>query len=95
MPSYRVTLTVGLLRPGTRPEAVLPAAADAAAELATVEHKDVSVVSGEARITVRYLVADDDAARDVAGRVVGQVTCLAAVPKAVVTRRWGNRWHPL
>lgn len=95
MPSYRVTLTVGPLRPGVHPEQVLPAATGAAAELATVEFSDVAVVAGEARITVRYLADDDGLAEDVAGRVAGQVTGLAQVSSVVVTRRWGNRWRPL
>lgn len=95
VPSYRVTLTVGLLRPGVHPEQVLPAAAAAAAELATVEFSDVAVVAGEARITVRYQADDDALAEGVAGRVAGHVTGLAQVPSVVVTRRWGNRWRPL
>ena len=44
MPSYRVTLAVGLLHPGADPEAVLPAAAAAARALTTVEAYDVGVV---------------------------------------------------
>lgn len=95
MPSYRVILVVGRLLPGVRPEQVLPAAADAAAELTRVEARDLAVVSGEPRITVRFLADDDAGAFQVAGRVVGEVTGLAAVPRSVVTRREGTRWIPV
>lgn len=52
MPSFRVTMTVGALRPGVPADRVLPSAADAAAELTTVEASSVNVVRGEARLTV-------------------------------------------
>jgi hypothetical protein len=93
--SYRVTLIVGRLRPGATPEQVLPAAADAAAELARVEARDLEVVAGEARIVVRFLADDDAHARSVAGRVVGEVSGLATVPASVITRREGSRWVPV
>lgn len=95
MPSYRVILVVGRLTPGTAPQQVLPAAAAAAAELTRVEAQDLAVVAGEPRITVRYQAEDDGQAFDVAGRVVGEVTGLAAVPRSVVTRREGGRWVPI
>lgn len=95
MPSYRVTLTVGVLRPGTAPETVLPAATDAARALTTVESWDVDVVRGQARITVRFTGPDDDAARDVGRAVVRTVTALADATAPQVTRRWGARWYPL
>jgi len=94
MPSYRVTLTIGLLRPGVQPQQVLPAAAGAAAELTRVEARDLAVVAGEARITVRYLADHDEMARDVAGRVAGEVTGLAGVSRTAITRREGTRWVP-
>ena len=44
MPSYRVIMTIGALQPGVRPDAVLPAAAAAAAERTTVEASDLATV---------------------------------------------------
>lgn len=95
MPSYRVTLVVGLLRPGTDPADVLPAAVDAARRRAQVEASDVGVVRGEARITVRFLETDDAAARVVARDVAAHAGGLAEVGDPRVTRRWGARWFPL
>ncbi|GEA88065.1 hypothetical protein CCE01nite_20140 [Cellulomonas cellasea] len=95
MPSYRVTLGVGLLRGSTAPEDVLPAAAGAARALATVEAYDLGVVRGRARITVRFTADDDPAALHVAGAVTRTVTDLATVDGPQVTRRWGSRWYPL
>lgn len=95
MPSYRVTLGVGLLRGTTAPEDVLPAAADAARALTTVEAWDLGVVGGRARITVRFTADDDPTAHRVAGVVARTVAELARVDAPQVTRRWGNRWYPL
>ncbi|TWH33806.1 hypothetical protein [Isoptericola variabilis] len=94
MPSYRVSLAVGTLRPGVDPAAVLPAAADAARELATVETSDVGVVRGQARITVRFTTDSDDAAHAVADAVRARTTRLAATSDGTLTRRWGARWYP-
>jgi hypothetical protein len=94
VPSYRVTLAVGLLRPGADPEAVLPAAAAAARALTTVEAYDVGVVRGEARVTVRFLADTDAAAHTVADAVEAGVRAHAATSGGRLTRRWGARWHP-
>ncbi|WP_265521625.1 hypothetical protein [Oerskovia flava] len=94
MHSYRVSLAVGMLHPGTAPEAVLPAAADVARRHTTVEASDVGVVAGQARITVRYLATDDDAARAVAATVADGVAELAQVSNPRLTRRYGGRWYP-
>lgn len=94
MPSYRVTLAVGLLHPGADPEAVLPAAAAAARALTTVEAYDVGVVRGEARVTVRFLADTDAAAHTVADAVEAGVRARAATSGGRLTRRWGARWHP-
>ncbi len=95
MTSYRVTVVVGLLRPGVDAEAVLPAAADAARALTTVEAHDLGVVRGQARVVVRYDAADDDAALDVARQVVARVAELAQTQAPAVTRRYGARWYPV
>ncbi|MBD5785103.1 hypothetical protein IF650_02815 [Cellulosimicrobium terreum] len=94
MPSYRVSLAVGLLRPGVDPESVLPAAAAAARARTTVEAHDVGVVRGEARITVRFLADTDATAHDVADAVEAGVRSLAATSGGRLTRRWGGRWYP-
>jgi hypothetical protein len=95
VPSYRVTLVVGVLHPGVDPAAVLPAAADAARVLTKVEAQDVAVVAGEARVVVRYLALGDTGARTVASRVADEVRALAQVRRADLDRRDGGRWTPL
>ncbi|WP_435737346.1 hypothetical protein V5D56_01755 [Cellulosimicrobium sp. PMB13] len=94
MPSYRVSLAVGLLRPGADPESVLPAAVAAGRGRTTVEAYDVGVVRGEARITVRFLADGDEAAHEVARAVEAGVRALAATSGRRLTRRWGARWYP-
>ncbi|MFC7404598.1 hypothetical protein [Georgenia alba] len=86
---------VGLLRPGVVPEDVLPRAATAAAEMTTVEAKDVGVVRGRARITVRFTSDDDAFAQSVAARVHAAVAELADVGGSEVTRRSRGRWEPV
>ena len=95
MPSFRVTATVGDLRPGVAPAAVLPTAAGAARDLATLESYDVGVVAGEARITVRFTVDDDATARRVADHVLASTGALAELSTPGLTRRYGARWHPV
>ncbi|WP_232819229.1 hypothetical protein [Homoserinimonas sp. OAct 916] len=95
MPSYRVTLSIGALRPGVAPPDVLPAAGAAAAEVTELEASELSVVAGEARITVRFSADDAELAEQVAAHV-GQATArLAAVVTARLTERVGARWYPV
>ncbi len=93
MPSYRDTMTVGSLRPGVSPASVLPAAAEAAGLLATVEASDIAVVSGTARLTVRFTCDDPSIARQIGEWVVASVSALADIPTFIVTERVGTRWH--
>jgi len=90
--SYRITLSVGRLAPGVAPDSVLPAAAAGAAELTTVEARDLAVVRGEARITVRFTAEEDRTAAGVADTVAAATAPLAEVTRAALTRRDGGRW---
>lgn len=92
MPSYRVTLTIGALARGVAPATVLPAAADAAARLTTLEASSVAVVRGEPRLTVRFTSDDDEIALQVAEHVAAVTGALAQVLDARVTRGSGTRW---
>lgn len=95
MPSYRVRMVVGDLRPGVDPATVLPAAADAAAALTAVEAQYLEVVRGEARLTVRFEAVDDAAAGAVRHAVVERAGELVDVLVTRVSRRWGARWYPI
>lgn len=95
MPSFRVTATIGLLRPGVAPDRLLPAAADAARELATVEAYDVGIVAGRARITVRFQAETPRQAAQVHEHVCATAGALADIEDAALSRRYGGRWHPV
>jgi hypothetical protein len=95
MPSYRVIMSVGALQPGARPDAVLPAAARAAAELTTVEASDLAVVAGQARATVRYTADDSDLALAIGQHVVQQTRLVADPVTWQVTERVKGRWLPV
>lgn len=95
MPSFRIEMTIGAVKPGVAPQFVLPAAAAAAAELTTVEASDLAVVAGSARATVRFS-ADD--ARDALriGHAVLVATGKVAEPRSWrVTERVKARWLPV
>lgn len=92
MPSFRVTITIGALRPGATPEAVLPVATRAAAELTTVEASDVGIVAASARLTVRFTADDSELAGQI-GRHVVEMTGTVAEPLAwKLTERVNGRW---
>jgi hypothetical protein len=93
MPSYRVTVTIGALRPGTRPESVLPAAARAAGELTTVEASDLAIVSGMPRITVRFTADDAGLAQRIGEHVVASTSSSAELLAWKVTERVKGRWY--
>lgn len=95
MPSYRVIMVVGAMRPGVDPADVLPAAADAARELVAVEAATVEVVRGTARLVVRYVSPDDATAAGVRRVVVDRPDTMAEVEASRVYRRYGARWYPL
>jgi hypothetical protein len=95
MPSYRVIMSVGDLQPGARPDAVLPAAARAAAELTTVEASDLAVVAGQARATVRFTADHSDLALAIGQHVVQQTRLVADPVTWQVTERVKGRWLPV
>ena len=85
-------MTVGALRPGADPAAVLPSAAAEAARVATLEANDLQVVRGEPRLTVRYTAEDDAAAERVAAAVRARTSELVEVVRGSITRRDGGDW---
>ncbi|MCU1556959.1 MAG: hypothetical protein JWN09_954 [Microbacteriaceae bacterium] len=85
-------MTIGALATGTAPQRVMPDAADAVAELTTVEASDVAVVSGRPRVTVRF-TAEDATAYQIARHCVERTRQLAEVVTWRLTRRVGGRWY--
>jgi hypothetical protein len=94
MPSFRVQLEIGGLLPGVAPETVLPAAADAAAELAEVEASDLAIVRGAPRAIVRFAIEEPQLAEQVASHVAARTAALAEVRRWSITRREHGRWVP-
>lgn len=95
MPSFRVTVTIGALRPGVQPETVLPFAADAAAKRAVVEASDLAVVRGAARIIVRFTADDAGQGWQIGSAVVDDLRAVAEPASWTVTLRDGGRWYPV
>ena len=93
MPSYRVRVAVGVLRPGVSAPYVLPQAVAVASAQTEVEAHDVEVVRGEACVTVRYAADDDQTARRIGWAVLARLDELAEISGRSVTRRYGQRWY--
>ncbi|TFB93673.1 MULTISPECIES: hypothetical protein [Cryobacterium] len=95
MPSFRIEMTIGAVKPGVAPQSVLPAAAAAAAALTTVEASDLAVVAGAARATVRFSADDPSDALRI-GHAVLVATGRVADPQSWrVTERIRGRWLPV
>jgi hypothetical protein len=92
VPDFRVTMIMGAIAPGVAPDAVLPRAEAAASELTMVEAADLAIVSGAARITVRFDCDDGELAAQIADHVVAVTREAAAVTSYRVTERVKGRW---
>jgi hypothetical protein len=93
VPSFRVTMTLGALRPGVAPEQVQPRAEDAAREVAVLESSQVDVVRGEARLTVRFTVEDAELALQVARHVATTTGDVVQTRVVAITERDGGAWR--
>ncbi len=95
MPSYRVTMSIESLHPGTLPSSVVPRAAATAAELTTVEASDLTIVAGAARVIVRFSADDAAAALTIGERVVADLRRVAELRASLVTERVKGTWVPV
>lgn len=93
MPSFRVTLTIGALQPGVAPHTVLPTAAAAANQFATVEASDLGIVAGAPRLTIRFTADDAEIAAQIGGHVAAATAAAAEVLVWKVTQRVKGRWY--
>ena len=100
MPSFRLELEIGRLRPGHQPDAVMNAAR-ASLEAFHVDSTDIAVTAGTPRILLRFTVPDSNeavesqAARLAAVRARDAVDAVATTGQLWVLRRRGGRWLPL
>ena len=95
MPSYRVTMIVGSLELGVRPEEVLPTLTQAIADYTTVEASDVTVVKGSPRVVVRFTADTDEAAYLIAEQGVDGSRVSVEPIAWQLTRRVGGSWELL
>ncbi len=93
VPSFRVILGIGALRPGVQPPTVLPVIAEAVAEVATVEASAVELIAGEPRLVIRFTADDPEHAERVAEEADATAGAVAQVLSRRVTRRVGGRWE--
>ncbi|MCU1407850.1 MAG: hypothetical protein JWQ43_4153 [Glaciihabitans sp.] len=95
MPSYRVTITAGAVRPGFAAASALPTAKAATAELTVVEAADLGIVAGSARIVVRFEAEDAELAGQIAAHTTEKTNTVVEVLGWQLTQRVRNRWVPL
>ena len=95
MPSYRVTMIVGGLELGVKPESVLPTLTQAIADYTVVESSDIAVAAGAPRVTVRYTADTDEAAFLIAEQGIDGARVSAAPMAWKVTRMVAGRWEEL
>ncbi|TFD05565.1 MULTISPECIES: hypothetical protein [unclassified Cryobacterium] len=95
MPSYRVTMSIESLHPGTAPASVVPRAAAAAAEFTTVEASDLTIVAGAARVIVRFTADDAASALQIGAHVVADLRVVAELRAFMVTERVKGTWVPV
>jgi len=85
VPSYRLELEIGDLRPGKTPNQVMEAALSSLGH--HVDATDITVIDGTARILVRFTVpASSAAGEDTTAQVAARHTCEAVEPIASTGR---------
>ena len=100
MPSYRMELEIGSLRPGSAPREVIDAAVASLGSL-HVDATDLKVSSGTPFILVRFTVpasseGEEDRAAEGAARRMGEAVGRVAVTgRHRLRRRRGGDWVPV
>ncbi|HEX2858059.1 MAG TPA: hypothetical protein VHO26_11390 [Propionibacteriaceae bacterium] len=99
MPSYRLELEIGRLRPGTAPPEVMDAAVGSCGH--HVDATEVVVISGTARIRIRFSVPASSGTEEDAEARAAVVEMRRAVDRVADTgrqrllRRRQGRWLPV
>lgn len=99
MPSYRLELEIGDLRPGARPDEVMAAARSSLGH--HVDATDVAVTNGTARVLIRFTVPASSAGEeDVAARLAVRdardaVEQVATTGRAQLLRSYRGSWLTL
>lgn len=93
MPSYRVTVDVGLIRPGVAAPDVLPLVAAAIAKRTTVEANDIKISSGRPQLVIRFTGSDPGFAKETVQESLADIDDVIEVLAIQVTARHKNRWY--
>ncbi|WAP51733.1 hypothetical protein OL239_18705 [Arthrobacter sp. ATA002] len=101
MPSFRAQLNITGLKPGTLPEAVMETAVAALGASHHVEAHQLDIVGGIPRITLRFMVPDNEwtqensQAKRAAANMRHAVEGIADAERLRVLRRQRGQWVPL
>lgn len=99
MPSFRCEVDVEQLRPGVRPEHVLPAAEAVMATRYRVEDRSVELVGIRPQVHLRYLVpptntsAEDAEAKEAILALIRDLDPVAVCGRWVLKRGPGRNWR--
>ncbi len=100
MPSFRLELEIGQLRPGRDPNEVMDTARAGLGDF-HVDATDIAVAAGTPRILLRFSVPDSSEAEEnqlarlAAVHTRDAVDVVASTGQLWVLRRRGGRWQPL
>ncbi|WGW13742.1 hypothetical protein LWF01_08330 [Saxibacter everestensis] len=94
MPSYRVSLEIGIVKAGVDPATLLPRAVNNLQQTTLVESNSVEIVAGVPMIRLRFLALHDRQAVTLADSMREHVSTLASTGRMDVLARRGNRWQP-
>ncbi len=101
MPSFRAQFEVLGLHPGHRPPEVEETLVTAIEENFHVDSREIDVVGGTPRVTVRFTVPDASDSEEVELAVMARDAALESIePVAQIGRHWllvraGGRWAPV
>lgn len=95
MPSYRLIVSVGNLKPSVEPDQILTGAAKDLGRYANVEAFDVRISRGVPQLVLRYTAPDRNVALDAALRTVPHLEARSHITKTQVLQRVHGRWEAI
>ncbi|WP_051197217.1 hypothetical protein [Jonesia quinghaiensis] len=95
MASFRLILTVGVIRAPIPAPDVLPTVANLVGTYATVEHRDVAISRGKPQMIIRFTADDAEQARRVARSVAPELEELVEVSDLALVALHRGRPVPL
>ncbi|WP_435300050.1 hypothetical protein [Timonella sp. A28] len=93
MPSYRLILAVGNIRPGIPAQDVLPKAAQALSEHANVEAFDLRINKNRPELVLRFTATDRTEALHAATAGQRKIQSIIEIKTATTLQRVHGRWE--